>query len=490
MRKLLLLLLVIAMAVPAFASLAVADSALEPVELVWYFPGGYPQADQDMVFAEVNKMLKEKMNTTVDFRATAFGDYQDKINVVINSGEAYDICFTSNWLNNYGLNVSKGAFLPLDDLLAQYAPKTYAQVPAAFWDATRVGGKIYAVVCEQISARIPAYGIPKDKAEQFGFDVASIRPNDVTSIAPFMQKAIEEDPTRYFNTSLDIVQEYLQQDWPAGFDVPGAIEVTKGTTVVNQYKTDAMKKFIADMRSFKEQGFQYESLRITRSVDPMEERRTYQSITGMGGTYKPGGAVFASNINGYETVEVASGTPVLTTSGIIATMQALGVNAKNPERAMMLLELLNSTEEGAEFNPYYNTLVFGIQGTHWNYVEGFLERTDAGMNNFNCNTDWMFASNFQAIPYAGQPADVWEQTRQLNASAIKSPVCGFVFDISPIKDVAGTCATVVQEYRRAIEIGMMTEEDYQTFITRLDQAGADQVIAEMQKQVDAWLAAR
>ena len=107
-------------------------ASLPEVKLTWYFPGNWPQPEQDQVFAEVNKVIKAKINATVDFKPFAFGDYDQKMKVVIASGEPYDLAFTSNWINNYAQNVGKGAFLPLDDLLAKYAPQSFANVPKVF----------------------------------------------------------------------------------------------------------------------------------------------------------------------------------------------------------------------------------------------------------------------------------------------------------------------------------------------------------------------
>lgn len=70
--------------------------------------------------------------------------YNDSLNLVINSGDDWDICFTSNWTNNYKRNVAKEAFLDITELLPEYAPSLYNLVDERVYDAIKVDGKIYA----------------------------------------------------------------------------------------------------------------------------------------------------------------------------------------------------------------------------------------------------------------------------------------------------------------------------------------------------------
>ena len=469
-----------------------AGGGLDAIEVIWYFPGNWPQPDQEMVFIEINGMLKEYMNTTVDFRPFSFGDYEQKMTMVISSGDEYDICFTSNWLNNYGINVGKGAFMDITDLLPQYAPNTYKSVTPAFWDATKVKGRIYAVVCEQISARISAVSILTEDLEEFSYDYENeYALGEMRSLEPLLEQIQAKYPERFFNMALDVAQEYLGMEYLNGVLTPGGIDCFTGdTTVFNQFKTDNFLKWVSDMRYFNSKGYMDASRRITTNEDSIEDIRSKLQSVGIGGAYKPGGAEFNSMVYGMKMIEFPSNKPILTTGGIIATMQAINYKAKNAEHALMLLEVLNYNTEGTAFNRFYNTLVFGIEGTHWTTDGTFRTFLDAGQERYNNNNEWMFASNYQAIPLKGQPADVWEKTKVVNASALVSPLCGFLFDAEPVKGEVGACAAIIQEYVRPLALGAVTESEYEEFLSRLDAAGADAIVSEMQKQVDAWLSTK
>ncbi|NGW66700.1 ABC transporter substrate-binding protein, partial [Staphylococcus aureus] len=78
----------------------------------WYQVGEEPK-DFDEVMTKVNEKLKEEINVELDMRLIPDGDYQQKLGVMINSGEEYDICFVNGTdYVNYG---NKGAFISLND---------------------------------------------------------------------------------------------------------------------------------------------------------------------------------------------------------------------------------------------------------------------------------------------------------------------------------------------------------------------------------------
>ncbi|MBP1988865.1 ABC transporter substrate-binding protein [Paenibacillus eucommiae] len=466
---------------------AETPAGLPEVKLTWYFPGAFPQADQDLIFAEVNKVLKAKINATVDFKPFGFGEYDQKMQVVIASGEPYDIAFTSNWMNNYSQNVAKGAFLPLDDLLAEYAPKTFAAVPKSFWDAAKVKGQIYGFINEQIAARTPAVVVSKEEAEKYKLDIPALsgklNPDNLNQLEPFIESVKKDFPQKGFYTSLvQLDGLFFNLEPIAGIQIPGAVDFSDSTlTVVNQYETEGVKKYAALMRDWNAKGYLNSKDRISKKTEDGTEAKTGKVSVGIGGSYKPSGDVESTAEAGYERIQFPSGTAHLTTNGIIATMQAINRNSQNPERAMMLLELLNSDKE------LYNLLNFGIKDKHFKLdADGFMIKEGDEAKAYVPNVPWMFATNFLAYVEKGMPANVWEDTKKLNADALPSQLLGFSFDAEPVKAEIGKVSAIFDEYSRAIDLGVSTEAKYNEFLAKQKAAGADKIIAEMQKQIDAW----
>lgn len=84
--------------------------------LKWYTIGGEPK-DYKQVMEKVNAYLGERIGVNLDMTFTDFGDYNQKMSVVVNSGENFDLAFTCSWAGDYLGNSRKGAFLELDPYL-------------------------------------------------------------------------------------------------------------------------------------------------------------------------------------------------------------------------------------------------------------------------------------------------------------------------------------------------------------------------------------
>lgn len=464
------------------------QSDLEPVELTWYIPG-VAQTDAEMVFEKANEIIKEKINATVNFNVVSFGDYSDKVSVMLSTGEPLDICFTSDWSNNYVQNVAKGAYLPLDDLLDQYAPKLKASVPEKFWDATRISGQIYGVVNQQISAKTSGPLMPKDYEEKYNFNIKDTKElRDLEPVLEQMKKSENETFIPFLSgvgaaSALDRIYAYYGIETIAGKFIPGAINVFNDEVqVVNQFNMDEVKEYFnlmhewyqkgyirSDAASYKETGADFKAKNIGVALNT---------------NIKPGGAQEQSLMRGYEIEETAWGKPILSTSGILTTLNAIPQSSKNPERAMMLLELINDPDD----TELYNLLVYGIEGTHYNKVSDNRIELTGDSYNF-VNSSWALGCVYNGYLAGNAPDDVWEQTRKVNEDAFTSPLIGFSFDATPVNSEIAQCSSVADELLPALMVGAADPEtELDSFLDKLNQAGADTIIQEMQRQIDEWLA--
>ena len=78
-----------------------------------------------------------------------------------------------------------------------------------------------------------------------------------------------------------------------------------------------------------------------------------------------------------------------------------------------------------------------------------------------------------------------------NAEAIPSLALGFTCDLSPVADQVGACANVIAQFYNPLMNGEVDiDEVLPQFQQALHDAGIDAIIAEKQKQLDAWLASK
>lgn len=138
----------------------------KPTELVWYAIGAEP-SDLNQVLEKVNEYLKEKINATLDMKFTDFGDYNQKISMVINSGEAYDLAFTCSWAGDYLGNARKGAFLDLTEYLDTTGKEMYEAIDERFWEGATIDGKIYAVPTQKEISSAPMWRFSKELVDKY-----------------------------------------------------------------------------------------------------------------------------------------------------------------------------------------------------------------------------------------------------------------------------------------------------------------------------------
>ncbi len=86
--------------------------AEEPVELLWYHIGT-PQADVDKVMEHISEYTKEKIGVTVKMVQLDWGEYEQKMKVMVTAGEPFDLMFTASWALNYREYAQQGAFYDL-----------------------------------------------------------------------------------------------------------------------------------------------------------------------------------------------------------------------------------------------------------------------------------------------------------------------------------------------------------------------------------------
>jgi len=118
---------------------------LKPVTLKWVLLGS-KQQDSEMVWAEWNRKLQRDFlpNTTVEFEAIPASEYNEKWGLMMAAGEQVDIAWTGYALD-FAQEVAKGSYLPLNDLISNYAPDILQDVPQWVLDLGSVDGVIYSV---------------------------------------------------------------------------------------------------------------------------------------------------------------------------------------------------------------------------------------------------------------------------------------------------------------------------------------------------------
>ena len=162
---------------------------------------------------------------------------------------------------------------------------------------------------------------------------------------------------------------------------------------------------------------------------------------------------------------------------------------RNPERAMQLLNLINS-ETGKEL---YNLLVYGIEGKHYiktgeNTIETIgYTGTPTAESAYGIN-DWIVGNTFNAYDTQADVPGYADYVRNvLHANSQPNLLQGFVFNSDAIKMEKSQLDSINTEFS-----GLATGafENYKDLFKqkreKLQKSGIEKALKEVQAQLDAW----
>lgn len=473
--------------VAAVSSTVAAETskALDPVELKWYVIGNGQPKDMDAVLVKVNEWLQPKINATLKLSVFTWGDdFEQKMGAKIQSGEDFDITFTSNWAANYLQNAPKGAFVDLTDMMDTYAPKTKALLGDSVIAGASINGRLFAIPTNKEMAHNWGFLVNKDLADKYSIDLSTIK--NFEDIEPALKVIKEKAPGVEPFQSITGESAYRVLDFEKMVDdnVPGAIYGDgRDTKVINDFDTAEAKALFTTLHKWSKAGY------IRKDADSVTDfsaaRKAGQVFSAIA-SLKPGKAAEETVSSGINWTQIDVTPARATTREMTGSMQAISKSSKNPERALMFLELFNTEPE------LCNMINYGIENTHYKKVNATtIETTQAGKDGYNPGTQWMFGNQFNTYLYTNEDPEKWAKFKEYNSSAQISPIIGFTFNTETVKTQVAALTGVKKQYMPGLETGKADPAvALPKFTAKLKAAGLDAVLAEMQKQVDTFVAAK
>ncbi len=467
-----------------------ASETLERVELTWYTLGFKQPEDTAIVEEAMNEILIPKINATFKLNIIPFANYSEKINVMISGGDVFDVMFTAG-SNGYTSLATKGAFIDLTDLLPQYAPELQEALPAAVFNATKVDGKIYAVpnlrgLCmpTELAVRkdlVEKYNIPLKIASFDELDTAfdkMLKDDGVTPMYIYNNGGGNTAYGYYMNSA-----DFYSIGAPA---IPGVY--TSDFEVINQYESDNFNEWVTWARKAYLNGWidKNAATKTDESAVDMKSGK-YGCIFNSGGPQGQAGMnqQYGTDQYSYQFIDFGV-TPTLKTSQIQGTMNSISSTSKNKERAMMLINLINTDKD------LYNTMCFGIENTHYVLNDGFRAFPDgitAETSKYFPQTPWAFGNTYNQYLEVGQDPQLFENQKQFDAKAASEPALGFNYDATAVNAQIAQVTSVLEEFLPSLAAGAVDPDVYlPQMLEKLETAGIDKIIQDKQTQLDAFIA--
>lgn len=483
--------------------------------LKWYLRGSTADtADIDLINQSLNKALATRgFNAGVKVEFINRPDYNTKMSLINAAGEDYDLALgTEAWFNTYPAGVQNEYLINLtgyknpangktENLLKTYAPKLWASIPEATWNAAKIKGGIYSVVNKQIYVTPLGVSIREDVMNALGLkkEIDAVKKyEDLTPIMDKIYKAIKSGALKgKVENSENLVSVFntcdLVNPLNAGYDMLNSVYGVKSDDasrkIVNWYASADYLRLVQLRRSWMEKG--YCPSDVTDLQAQINTYKAGQYVMDVGRSVKPGGFIEQGARMGYSWYEKGIAPVFVRTAGPTATLTGISsTNEKNPDRVLSAMKLLEVVNTDAEV---YNIIAKGIEGVHWNWVDktkNLISLVEG--SKYNPNVDWAIGNQFNAYYLDPKQVGAWPETDKLNSSSKASSAIGFRFDIQPVKNELAAIDAAIKAVGEPLGNGVdpKTAESLKKLLADIEKSGAPKVLAELNKQFNAWKAVK
>ena len=484
----LVLALVLCLSVAGISMPATAEE--EPYELVWLRYGSVGTTDMQPGLAPVQEAVNEWLKNNGYSFTVNMMQVEDMSNLQVQMAakEKYDIV----WRNASTLSdtLIRGGFLyNIIDLYKNYEG-LYNSIPENIWNTLiRENGKALYIIPTYKECGIGvAVDVMVSTCERFGWD--EILNDDHTKIwtidelTPYIEEAMatgDYEVAYRFNTRFNSSREYDQIDSIAAVNSFIGLDLTTDTQEA-ALVTDipAYQDYIAVMNSWYEAGYIDDRFATGGITDEMNFVFYAEAMT-------PDHANQVNershlNKDGKGCVYIRLTDNYLNSTSSLGSGMAFASYTPHIDYCLEFMDALYSNTEFADL------CLYGIEGVHYNRLEdGRVEKiADSG---YDFGT-WSCANVMTVSLCTTDSLDKKEKYAAFNENAKSSYILGFVFDTEPVASEVLACNAVVSEYQKLLENGFLGEDGLSDYREALVSAGAETVLAEVNRQLADFFAAK
>ncbi|MCR5279949.1 MAG: ABC transporter substrate-binding protein [Lachnospiraceae bacterium] len=488
----------------------------EHVKITYMFTGSKPEGAAMDRFQEMNKklneILTEKCNAELEFYWIGWTDYLSvyNMNIAAMDGTVDLIGTASDWLDAWP-NAKNGGFKILtEDMLKTYAPKTWESVPKDHWELCKYDGDIY-LMPEDNYAQWTNHGYiyRLDWAKKAGLANGVKSWEDMTTYFKYVTDnkdalginvAWDSDGTHNVQMASGWVashSKFVPVDGICTAALWGGTKDDLYTIVTPAYTdTQMMVDFAKMMKEWDTMGvWKTDVLNNTTSTNRDDyrvglvaaEQHHTQTWTDLC-SKSPSNTIY--NDPNAESGFFYFGEETDNVVALSITHGAMAVSAasKNPERALMVYDLLRNDPD------CYRLINYGIEGISYEIDSNGYRTTPASYNpdtdNVGGATSWWWGRNddLELKDATRNWPAIEALYKDYDKIKIDYPYGQFVPDVDSISAKIQNCNEVFGNYMKQIAYGKYTgaaEDIVAEMQAALKQAGIEDVTAELQKQFDA-----
>lgn len=443
---------------------------------------GDKKEDTDRIEQKINEIMKKDINMQIDIEPISWGAYGETMKLILSGGEKMDI--VPILVDQANSMVNAKQVIDLTDYLDKYG-KNIKELLGDTATAANINNYIYGVTTGREWFCQSSAIMRKDILEDCGVDVSSISTyQDLTAV---FEKVSEKYPDMVMmasnNSTTPDTKWEMVDTLSDGFGV--LMDHGQSTEVVNYYETPEYEEFVKTMYDWQQKGY------LSKDAATTTETVENQVKAGVAFSYlapnKPGYDTRAKLLCGQDMEVVPISEPWAGTAQISFLTYGISSSCTDKDKAMQCLDylygnaevlnLLNWGEEGVDYE------VVDAENNIIDYPEGKDETTT-----YHLGEGWQLFDQFKMYIWQGDSPDIWEETKAMNESSLKSKAFGFTYDSTGVTNELAALTNVKAQYAAALGSGTVDpDEVLPKFIEELKKAGIEKVIQTKQEQLDKWL---
>lgn len=355
-----------------------------------------------------------------------------------------------------------------------------------FWDLGTVDGEIYGIMTEVVTPKAGGWTCDKLVFSEYGLSPESFVGEvwEMDAVFATLYEKHGQKPFLYMDTGTvtnemtriflpNTISKQLSTRYQRLTACYGIDYAQDHPTVVNLLETEYTRKVLDALHRYKMAGYTSDfsdkggktgAMIVYDSVfsDFVYEKEVYQKST-----YAiPTGQLYLNGVYGGWTTGIAK-------------------NTQQKENAVSLLQLIGDDEE------FRRLLCFGREGQEYTN-EGGVYVPNAGANGYDLSftTGMRYFSGldigFSVPAVEGQSSLATYRDLAERSNAFCPLEVAIGFDISVLdSEITAVNELLDKNCKKVLD---MTESDYENLMTEIRAAGGDKIQAELQRQLDAWLA--
>ena len=463
------------------------DSGLPPYEIVYLMlANSVASTELPIVMEAVNAITVPAFNATVDINMITWGDWWQVVTTMMGAGEKIDILFTADWWQ-YTQSIAANHFLPLNDLMATYAPQMVMQLGPTFIEGSQFKGINFGVPTDKELAVNGGFLWNANLADYYGFNPDPSW-TSVRDWIPYLEIIAENEP--------DIVP-FLTDGAYFHIDFIGYLPLSTGwygrTNDPTIYFAYELEPLVEEMRAVRELF-----LRGLVPVDSVVAGSDWINQHLSMGTFflttqplKPGDSkskeLMSAAINQDIVYREFETFPLLVnTTHAGGSMLAISTTSQDPARAMMFINEMHTNPD------LVNTLVWGVEGVTFEvYTEGPPKRVMPIEGNMWTGSilGWTLGNVFLTHLSRDEPYYKYDVLAATKYGIPAHIALGYRFDPADWLDTIAAVSNVIEEFSRVVRVGAVdTDEGLAELIAAVEAAGYREYQEAVRADFAAWLA--